>query len=746
MLRWTPQVQRRARAVLHWGHDVAAVMYTQQQPPVPVTERLADALRRGDADAFAAESPAAACLFPLLNALGWRRFDRALIEALPYFADSFDIVDLRNLLATLGYESRALAVRVDQLNDQLLPCLFENSDGRLYVLLEPTDQGVRVYDAQKCIEREAKPRELRGTAYVVTDTQPSHGTGPSESGQQAWSTRLLMRFRRLAAQLLVMTFFINMVALAVPIFVMLVYDKVVASKSLETLPYMLAGITIALVADFGFRYLRAKLIGAIAGRMDYLIGVESFRQLVHMAPAYTERSTVAAQLGRLRQFDSVRDFFTGSAGSVMLELPFTLLFVAAVALIAGPLAIIPAVAILAYVLLEFAVLPVVNSNTQHAGKARNDKQRMILQTLEGRTEIKSIGGEPVWLERFREVSGESATASYRNAMAGAIANAAGQAIMSLTAVAVVWWGTTAVLAGELSVGGLIATMALVWRVLSPLHGAFQVGVRLQQIRNALKQINLLMKIGVEREGSKAGLLAETMRGAITLDRVSFRYGPDQDPALLGVSLSIMPGEMLAIAGGTGAGKSTLLKLIAGMYRPQAGSLAMDSIDIRQLNVTQLRRSVSYVPQKISLFHGTIAQNLRLTNPLASDEDLERAAEEAGVLQDVLALPEGFATRIGDNRTEHFPPGFVSGLALARALLRDAPVLLLDEPGSSLDEQSDTLLMQRLERLRGRRTVVMVTHRPSHIRIAGKAVYMEQGSVRFFGDPQKVLTMLLEKTG
>lgn len=709
-----------------------------------MTERLADALRRGDADAFAAESPATACLFPLLNALGWRRFDRALIEALPHFADSFDIVDLRNLLATLGYESRALPVRVDQLNNELLPCLFEDSSGRLYVLLEPTDRGLRVYDAQERSEREAKPRELRGTAYVVTDMQPTHGTGSSESGQHAWSTRLLMRFRRLVAQLLVMTFFINMAALAVPIFVMLVYDKVVAGKSLETLPYMLAGIGIALLVDFGFRYLRAKLIGAIAGRMDYLIGVESFQQLVHMAPAYTERSTVAAQLGRLRQFDSVRDFFTGSAGGVMLELPFTLLFIAAVALIAGPLAVIPAVAILSYVLLEFAVVPVVNGNTQRAGKARNDKQRMILQTLEGRTEIKSIGGEPVWLERFREVAGESATASYRNAMAGAIANAAGQAIMSVTAVAVVWWGATAVMAGELSVGGLIAAMALVWRVLSPLHGAFQVGVRLQQIRNALKQINLLMQIGVERDGSKAGLLAENMRGAITLDRVSFRYGPNHDPVLLGVSLSIAPGEMLAIAGATGAGKSTLLKLMAGMYRPQAGSLAMDGVDIRQLNVAQLRRSVSYVPQKISLFHGTIAQNLRLTNPLASDQDLERAADEAGVLQEVLALPESFATRIGDNRTEHFPPGFVSGLALARALLRDAPVLLLDEPGSSLDEQSDAFLMQRLARLRGRRTVVMVTHRPSHIRLAGKAVYMQQGSVRFFGDPQKVLTMLLEK--
>jgi ATP-binding cassette subfamily C protein/ATP-binding cassette subfamily C protein LapB len=541
-----------------------------------------------------------------------------------------------------------------------------------------------------------------------------------------------------------MTFFINLVALTVPIFVMLVYDKVIGSKSLDTLPYMIAGIGIALSADFGFRYLRAKLIGAIAGRMEYLIGLESFRQLIQIPPVYTERSTVAAQLSQLRQFDSVRDFFTGSTGSIVLELPFTLLFVGVVALIAGPLALIPLFAFVAYLLLEFAVVPVINRNAQRTGTARNDKQRAILQTLEGRTEIKSIGGESVWLERFREVSGESATAGYRSALANAMANAAGQAVMSLTAIAVIWWGTREVMADNLSVGALIATMALIWRILSPLQGAFQAGVRVQQIRSALRQINLLMRIGREREGAKSGLMANSLNGTIRLDRVSFRYGPDQDPALLGISMSVAPGQILAIAGGTGAGKSTLLKLIAGMYRPQAGTLSMNGFDIRQLNANQLRRSVSYVPQQISLFHGTVAQNLRLNNPLAKESDLHRAAAEAGILDEILALPDGFETRVGDNRTQRFPPGFMTGLALARALARDAPLLLLDEPGASLDENSDRLLMQRLEALRGRRTIVIVTHRPSHIRLADKAVYLQGGGIKFFGDPDDVLALLLEK--
>jgi ATP-binding cassette subfamily C protein/ATP-binding cassette subfamily C protein LapB len=301
-----------------------------------------------------------------------------------------------------------------------------------------------------------------------------------------------------------------------------------------------------------------------------------------------------------------------------------------------------------------------------------------------------------------------------------------------------------VIADKLSVGALIATMALIWRILSPLQGAFQAGVRVHQIRGALRQINRLMRIAREREGAKSGLMGSSLHGVIRLDRVSYRYGPDQDPALLGISMALAPGEILAVAGGTGAGKSTLLKLIAGMYRPQAGTLSMNGIDIRQLNAAQLRRSVSYVPQQISLFHGTIAQNLRLNNPLADDEDLRRAADEAGILEDILALPDGFETRVGDNRTQRFTPGFMTGLALARALVRDAPLLLLDEPGASLDEPSDRLLMDRMQRLRGRRTIIMVTHRPSHIRLADKAVYLQGGSIKYFGDPEKVLAILLEK--
>jgi ATP-binding cassette subfamily C protein/ATP-binding cassette subfamily C protein LapB len=296
----------------------------------------------------------------------------------------------------------------------------------------------------------------------------------------------------------------------------------------------------------------------------------------------------------------------------------------------------------------------------------------------------------------------------------------------------------------MTIGALIATMALVWRVLSPLQSAFLSFFKLQQLTKSIAQINQLMNLKVEQHSGQSSLLLSQLEGYIKVDRVSFRYGPEEDPALLGVSFEARPGEMIAICGNTGAGKSTLIKLIAGMYRPQAGSFSIDELDIRQLNAMDLRRAISYVPQITHMFHGSIAQNMRLNNILATDKDLHDAAEEAGILDDILSLSDGFDTRIGDNTDDHMPPGFLRALSMARAFVNPAKILLLDEPGASLDNESDQRLIAQLKKLKGKHTIIMVSHRPSHIKIADKAILMEQGSVKFTGDADTVINMMLEK--
>ncbi len=710
-----------------------------------VSEKFAETLRKNQLDEFSSDCPYAACLFPLLKALGWKSVARELIEALPHFADDIDLVDLRNILVNIGYESFPMSVQLNQLQSELYPNIFVAKSGEVYVLLERTNGDIKYFDAlqQKIVCRPEQQLTISGTAYLFTDKNATHGLPNSADISSNWFGDLTARFQKLIIHLFGMTFVINIVALLVPLFIMVIYDKVIGTKSLNSLPLLLSGVAILIVTDLVLRFLRAKILGSVAGRMDYLIGVETFKKLLYLPPINIERSTVSAQLAQLKQFDSIRDFFTGANASIVLELPFVLLFLVVIAILAGPIALVPLLMVFAYIIVGFLLIPNINRKISRSGKARTNKQRMLLQTLSGRKEIKSIGGESVWWERFREVSGEAIMSNYDTFVINSIMHSVAQAMMMFTAVAVMSLGAIGVINGELSIGVLIATMALVWRILSPLQGAFLSISKFQQTFKSMKQINQLMKIPVEKSDFNSGLVIQDMKGNIVMDRVSFRYGADQDPALLGVSLQIKPGELVAIVGYTGSGKSTLLKSIAGMYKPQGGAIYIDGIDMRQLNIMELRRSIAYVPQHTTMFHGTIAQNMRLANGLATNAELEHAARKAGVLEEILALPDGFNTRLTDNSTEKYPPGFLRSLSIARAFVSSTKIVLFDEPGASLDFESDTRFMNQLKELKGQCTMVMVSHRPSHIRLADKVILMNQGSVQYAGDADEAISILME---
>ncbi|MES9902071.1 MAG: peptidase domain-containing ABC transporter [Sedimenticola sp.] len=710
--------------------------------PTILSEELADALRHNRVESFKTTSLFAGCLLPLVKALGWHQYARELVEALPHFSEDINLVDLRNILVTLGYESAPKKIRLDEIRSELYPALFVGNRGQVLVLVEHLGDKIRYFDAVANTYKEQQAQPIRGTAYLFTDKHPSHSGEVKQAGE-AWFTRLIRRFQHLLWHLFAMSFLINLVALAVPLFIMMVYDKVIGAGSIEALPMMLGGIISALVADMALRYLRARLLGNMAGRLDYLIGVETFKQLLHLPPLFTERSSAASQLSRLKQFDSVRDFFTGPNATLLLELPFVLLFIIVIGLIAGPVALVPIAMLAVYIAFGMIWLPTSANRGIRSGRSRNDRQQILTQTLDGRHEIKGVGAETVWHERFREFSGEAVIANYHTTVSNSVLQSFAQGTMTIAGVAVITIGAYRVMMGDMSIGALIATLALIWRVLGPIQNAFLSFSKFEQVSNAIRQINQLMTLAVERHSGRSSLMMTDLKGKVSIDRVSFRYGPNQDPALLGVTFGVEPGEMVAVMGQTGSGKSTLIKLIAGMYKPQAGSLAMDEFDIRQLNAMDLRRAIAYVPQQAKLFHGTIAQNMRLNNVLATDEELEQACIGAGILDDIRRLPDGFDSRIGDKTTDRLPPGFVRGLSMARAFLRPTQIILLDEPGASLDIDSDKRLVAQLKYLKGKKTVIMVSHRPSHALLADKVVILEQGAVSFIGKSDEAVQIILE---
>lgn len=688
----------------------------------------------------------AGSLMPLLDRLGWTGDAREICETVPHFVDGIDLVDLRNIFVGLGFQSHPERISTSQLDDRLLPCLFvSDEDGDVIPILRKTTSGLEIWKNGNYQEVSLN-EDLTGTAYYFTRTEQA--ARDFQLYRFGWLGKALKQFKKSVAILLTVSLFTNILAVLFPLTIMFIYDRVVGSGSTETLPYILFGIAILLSADLSLRLIRSRLLGFVAGRLDYLLGSAAFSKILSLPPAFTERSAVSAQLARIKEFESLRDFFTGPLAMTVLELPFTLLIIGVIAFIAGWIALVPFLTIIGFLLLAALMLPKAKELSRVAAAKSALQEDLMVETLTKMRSIKDLGVEPIWQNRFRLITGQATKAQETSENHSAQMDSIGHGLVMSSGVFVLVLGTLSVIAGNLTIGALIASMILTWRVLSPIQTSFLAYSKLDQIGKSLQQLNALMRLESESLPFGSNLISRDLKGDIIFNRVSFRYQNGGDPALLGATFRIKEGELVTIIGANSSGKSSILKLISGLYQPQGGSITMADVDLRQMDPIDLRQRIAYVPQKPDVFYGTIAQNLRLSNPLAPNEELEQAARMTGLSEVIAELPNGFDTRIGLGQMQDLPTGFMQRLSIARAIVRNAPVMVLDEPGQSLDSAGDKILMDLLEALKGKTTMVMVSHRPSHIRMSDSVIVMNQGVVEYQGSPERALetAAALGKTG
>ncbi|OSQ46820.1 peptidase domain-containing ABC transporter [Thalassospira alkalitolerans] len=682
-----------------------------------------------------------ACLWPLLQALGWRGLPRQVAEALPHMSDALDLTDFRNVLANLNYRSREIDTTFDQIDDRLMPCLFVPDNGTALVVIRPENIGIRVFDGGTSSERVIKPGNLPGRLFQFTQADRSERY--FEEDKRGWFGGITARFSALGGQLLLITLMLNLMALASPIFVMGIYDRVIGTRSIPMLIQFGIGISIVLIMDWVLRNLRSQMVSHFGARLDTLVSSAIFERLLSLPPAFTERAPVGVQISRIRDFESVREFFTGPMALVIMEMPFMPIFLIAMALLGGWLALIPIGLIVVFALIGLVSFPVVSRRVSELGRNGANRQEFLVETVAKMQALKYTGAEHRWLSRFRDISADTAYAGFRVAMVNNVINTSAQILMISAGALVLAVGATQVMAGNMTVGALVASMMLAWRVLGPINQAFVGMPRLAQLRGSVNQINRLMTLAPERDLVPRTVGQRRFEGNVTFSRVSFRYSPDSDPALVGVNFDIKAGQVIAVVGSNGAGKSSLIKLIAGMYQPQAGAVLIDGADIRQMDPQTLRQSISYVPQDIEFFRGSIAQNLRLANPVASPDELRMACMSAGILNDIEALPSGFETRIGDQHSLRFSASFLQRLALARAFVREAPIILFDEPTNGLDQKADRAFQDTINRLRGGSTIFLITHRPSHLDLADRIIVLEAGQLRADAPPARIKQQVID---
>jgi len=519
---------------------------------------------------------------------------------------------------------------------------------------------------------------------------------------------------------------VNLLALVSSFFIMTVYDRVLPNNAMESLIALTIGVLFAHVFDFTLKSLRGYFIDIAGQRLDATVGVSIFDNLISMR-LEAKRGATGAVAGLIKEFENLRDFFSSATLVAIVDLPFIFLFIATIALIGGPIAFVPLIGVMMAILAGVAIQPLIMQRTKEAMAEGHQKHAVLIETLSGLETVKSVDASSLMRGRWRSGVMRQARISTMGRFFNQFAvNAAGFA-QQFSQVGVVVIGVFLVSANEITTGALIASVILTGRAMAPLGQVASLLSRVNGAYASYKSLNELMTIQSEIDPDRDYLSRPSLSGKIEFREVNFTYPGQTVRALDEVSFTIEPGERVAILGKNGSGKSTIVRQITGIFEPTEGSVLVDDTDIRQIHPSDLRSNIGVVLQDVCLFSGSIKENITLGLDKISDEDVLRAAKIAGVHEFVGATAGGYDQRLAE-RGEGLSGGQRQAIALARALAADPAILLLDEPSSALDSQSEAALIARLDAATQGRTLLVVTHRVSMVKLVDRIIILDRGRI------------------
>jgi len=556
-----------------------------------------------------------------------------------------------------------------------------------------------------------------------------------------WFWGTLARSWRIYRDVLVASLLINLFALASPLFLMNVYDRVVPNNALETLWVLVVGICIVYGFDLLLRALRSHFIDEAGKKADLRLSAMIFERVMGLKMEARPPS-VGAFANNLSEFESVRNFITSGTVAVLVDLPFSLLFISVIAIMDPKLALVPLVGIPLIILYGLLIQAPLRDAVDKTFRAASLKNATLIESLSGIEAIKTLGAEGVLQRRWEEAVAYISRWGAKARMLSVSAVNVAVFIQQLSVVGVIVGGVYLIADAQLSMGGLIAVVILTGRAMAPMGQVVNLAAHYHQAKAALQTLNNLMKLPVERGDNRAFVSRPRFHGDIRFNDVFFSYPGQVGNSLEKVSLHIKPGEHVGIIGRTGSGKSTLAKLMLGLYDAAQGAVRIDGVDVRQLDPAELRRNIGYVPQDGTLFYGTVRENITFGSPYVNDVQMIEAAKAAGVSEFVDRHPMGYEMPLGE-RGEGLSGGQRQSVMIARALLHEPPIILMDEPSNSMDNGTETALKKRLRSLVEAKTFVLVTHRASLLELVDRLIVMNNGKVIANG-PKDVVIKLLEE--
>jgi len=623
----------------------------------------------------------------------------------------------------------------------LMPAILLTKSGGAVVLHHRDDERAAVHDPRSgdgLIEISVVDLSDDLTGHVlILKPEHRHASDERDAGVRGhWFRDAIAMNRWAYIQVGFAAMMINSLALVTSLFTMVVYDRILPSAATESLFALTIGVGVALAFDLILKTLRAGFIDHAGKRADLDMGQRVFDHIIETEMG-ARKGSVGAVSATMREFESLRDFFTSATMVALVDLPFVVIFIGAIFLLGGPLAVVPAIAVPVVLLIGVAVQPMLGRLADRVLAEGQMKQTVLVETLTGIEAIKAAGAGRQMRARWAEAIGrQSVYAVKSRAVTQGAINATGL-IQQGAQILIVVYGALLVVSGQITSGVLIAAVILTGRALAPLALIAQTLTRLHQARSSYRSLEALMQAPGEHPAGRQFLSRPRLSGEVRFDGVNFTYPDQQSAAVDGVSFDIAPGERVAIMGPIGSGKSTIARLLLGLYRPTEGAVLADGIDIRQIDPTDLRRNIGAVLQEPWLLSGSLRENIAFGAARPRDEDILEAARLAGVEEFAARHPEGYDMRIGE-RGQGLSGGQRQAVVLARALMGDPPILLLDEPTASMDIQSEAALIARLKGVLDGRTLIVITHRTSLLELVDRVIVIDGGKVVADG-PKSLLT-------
>lgn len=663
----------------------------------------------------------------LLTGLGFEGDSRHLCEATPYQIDDFTTQNFIQSIGNLGYKLNYTATFDKQNECFRFPYLCTDVNGEsLVVLGQSRSQKDKLIIHRDGHLNRVHVNECVGmTMFYFSSEFDLHDHPVNKMGVDTVS-KLMRRFKEHRNHLVILSVVLMLVRLAMPLYVMSIYNRVLPAESTSTLIALAVGVGIALLADFVMRNMRSQLLIDISNRFDFLVSQKVLRHLLSLNPVTLEATKPHTHLYRWRDIASIKEFISSNLTQALLDFPSSILFAIVLTILSPKLGGI--IFLAAFLLLTAGWLARRSfaESAQATAAITSMKHKLGEEILEENELLRFSGRLPKWQKAFQLRSILSARASMTATQQSSLVSNFSYAIIMTGGVCVIAVGALEVMAGNLMPGVLIAAMILVWRTLTPLQSVSLGLAKLKQVRGAAARIDDLFSIPPETNTQGLVRSANGVQGEMELKNVMFRYEVERQPALMNINLKVKHGEMIVISGDSGAGKSTLMKVMAGMLQPNSGSVKVNQFDIRRFNPSEYRREVGYLPDTVSIFHGTLTQNLIMANIAATKAELSAVCRALNLTRNSTDLPEGLDTWFHDDKD--YSASLTTRIGIARILLKKPKLILLDEPHNHLDDFRVHELVPILKTLKKRSTIVVITNNAAIKRIADKEVVMSEGQI------------------